>query len=164
MSKKPVGLVCIAIFLISIVVSGCAEKQEKLFVYSGKALKKPMEDIRAAFEQKYQIKPVIIYAGSVTCLNTIKQTEKGNVFIPGSVLIIKEAGTLVDNHQYVALHVPLIGVHKDNPKNIHTLKDLAAPGVRLAIGNAKMCSIGKVAGIILEKTNLNDQLTQNIGT
>ncbi len=160
--RKPVELFWIAIFLISIVIGGCAEKPERLFVYSGKALKKPMEDIRVAFEQKYHIKPEISYAGSVTCLNTIRQTEKGDVFIPGSVMIVRKAGALVDNHQYVALHVPVIGVHKDNPKNIHTFNDLAIPGVRLAIGNAKMCSIGKVADIILEKTDLKDQLTQNI--
>jgi len=160
--RKPVELLWLAIFLISIVVGGCAEKPEKLFVYSGKALKKPMEDIRVAFEQKYHIKTEIIYAGSVTCLNTIKQTEKGDVFIPGSVLVVKEAGALVDNHQYVALHVPVIAVHKDNPKNIHTLNDLAIPGVRLGIGNVKMCSIGKVAESILRKSNLRDQLIQNI--
>ena len=160
--KKLVKLLWLAIFLISIVVVGCAEKPEKLFVYSGKALKKPMEDIRVAFEQKYHIKTEIIYAGSVTCLNTIKQTEKGDVFIPGSVMVVKQAGALVDNHQYVALHVPAIGVHKDNSKNIHTLNDLATPGVRLAIGNVKMCSIGKVAENILEKTGLNDQIIQNV--
>jgi len=160
--RKPVELLWIAIFLISIVVGGCAEKPEKLFVYSGKALKKPMEDIRAAFEQKYHIKPEIIYAGSVTCLTTIRQTEKGDVFIPGSVMIIKGAGDLVDNHHYVALHVPVVAVHKDNPKNIHTFNDLVAPGVRLAIGNADMCSMGRVAEGILEKTDLKDQLTQNI--
>ena len=162
MARKPVELACIAIFLIIIVVSGCTEKQEGLFVYSGKALKKPMEDIRIAFEQKYKIKPEIVYAGSITCLNTIRQTERGDVLIPGAVMVIKEAGALVDNHQYVALHVPVIGVHKDNPKNIRTINDLAAPGVRLAIGNAKMCSMGRVAESILEKTNLKDQLTQNI--
>ena len=65
MLRKPVELVWIAIFLISIVIN-CAEKPEKLFVYSGKALKKPMEDIRVAFEQKYHIKPEISYAGSIT--------------------------------------------------------------------------------------------------
>jgi len=162
MLRKPVKLFWIAIFLISIVIGGCAEKPERFFVYSGKGLKKPMEDIRVAFEQKYHIKPEIIYAGSITCLNTIKQTEKGDVFIPGSTLVIKEAGALVDNHQYVALHVPVIAVHKDNPKNIHTFNDLAVPGVRIAIGNAKMCSMGKVADIILGKSNLKDQLTQNI--
>ena len=162
MLRKLVELLWLAIFLISIVVGGCAEKQERLFVYSGKALKKPMEDIRVAFEQKYHIKPEMIYAGSITCLNTIRQTKKGDVFIPGSVLIIKEAGDLIDNHQHVALHVPVIAVHKDNPKNIHTLNDLAGPGVRLAIGNEKMCSMGRVAESILEKSNLKDQLTQNI--
>jgi molybdate transport system substrate-binding protein len=162
MLRKPVGLVWIAFFLIIIVIGGCAEKQEKLFVYSGKSLKKPMEDIRVAFEQKYHIKPEIIYAGSITCLNTIRQTEKGDVFIPGSVTILKAAGVFVDNHKYVALHVPVIGVHKDNPKNIHTLNDLAIPGVKIAIGNEKMCSIGDVVDTILGKSNLEDQLTQNV--
>ena len=68
----------------------------------------------------------------------------------------------MDSYQYVALHVPVIGVHKDNPKNIHTLNDLVAPGVGLAIGNAKMCSMGRVAESIMEKTNLKNQLMQNI--
>ena len=78
MLRKSIELVCVTIFLIIIVIGGCADKEEKLFVYSGKALKKPMEDIKVAFEQKYHIKPEIIYAGSVTCLNTIKQTKKGD--------------------------------------------------------------------------------------
>ena len=141
---------------------GCAKKEQKLFVYSGKALKKPMEEIKVAFEQKHHIKTEIIFAGSITCLNTIKRTEKGDVFIPGSIHVIKKEGALVDNQQYVALHMPIIAVHKDNPKNIRSFDDLAKPGVRLAIGNRKMCSIGKVADSIIEKSSLKDQLTQNL--
>ncbi|OEU78783.1 MAG: hypothetical protein BA865_02385 [Desulfobacterales bacterium S5133MH4] len=36
----------------------------------------------------------MIYAGSITGLNTIKKTGKGDVFIPGSLKVIKKAGGL----------------------------------------------------------------------
>ena len=163
MLKKTIALLLVAVFLAGVALSGgCAGKEEKeLFVYSGKGLKIPMEDIKGAFEQKHRIKINMIYAGSLTCLNTIRKTEKGDVFIPGSFEVIENAGGLVDNHQYVALHVPVIAVHKENPKNIQSLADMAKPGVRLAVGNENMCSMGAVADKIIQKSGLKDQLIQN---
>ncbi len=55
----------------------------------------------------------------------------------------------MDNHQYVASHVPILGVHRENPKNIQSLDDVAKPGVRLAVGNEKTCSMGAVANMII---------------
>ncbi len=67
----------------------------------------------------------------------------------------------MDNHQYVALHATVIGVHKENPKNIQSLDDVAKSGVRLAVGNEKTCSMGAVANIIIQKSGLKEQLIQN---
>ena len=141
---------------------GCAKKESSLSVYSGKGLKKPMEGIKAAFQQKYDVELNMIYAGSGTLLRTIEDTKKGDIFIPGSTRTIKEAADLVDNHQYVASHIPIIAVHKNNPKNIQSFVDLAKPGVRLTIGNANMCAIGRAADEIIAKCEQKEDLEKNV--
>jgi molybdate transport system substrate-binding protein len=163
MLKKTIVSLLLGIFLVGVILTGgCTRKEEKkIFVFSGKGLKIAIDEIKDAFEQKHHIKTQVIYAGSITCLNTIKKTGKGDVFIPGSLEVIKKAGGLVDNHQYVALHVPVIGIHKENSKNILSLDDVAKPGVRLAVGNEKTCSIGAVANMIIQKSELREQLIQN---
>ena len=141
---------------------GCAKKEPSLSVYSGKGLKKPMEEIKSAFQQKYEVEVNIIYAGSGTLLKTIEDTRKGDIFVPGATHAIKKAADFVDNHQYVASHVPIIAVHKNNPKKIQSFDDLAKPGVRLTIGNANMCAIGRTADEIMAKCEQKEGLTNNV--
>ena len=141
---------------------GCAKKEPSLSVFSGKGLKKPMEEIKAAFQQKYDVELNMIYAGSITLLKTIEDTKKGDIFIPGSIRTIKKAGNFVDNHNYVASHIPIIAVHKNNPTNIQSLDDLANPGVRLTIGNVNMCAIGRTAAEIIAKCEQKEVLEKNV--
>ena len=161
--KKAIVLLFIAIFLTgALSISSCIKEKKSLIVYSGKGLKKPVEEIKNMFEHKYNIKVKVVYTGSNICLEAIKETKRGDVFIPGSIDVLKKAGDLVDNHQYVALHVPIIAVYKDNPKRIHSFSDLAKPGIRLAIGDANMCAIGKIADEMIEKSGLKENIAKNI--
>lgn len=149
--------VCVLFF-----VFGYDRKDKTLIVYAGKGIQKAMEEVKAVFEEKHDIKLDIFYAGSVTCLRTIKETGRGDVFVPGSIHILDNDTDLIDNHQYVALHVPIVGIHKDNPKEIQSFDDLAKPGVRISVGNTKMCSMGEVANKIIGRSALKEELTKNI--
>jgi molybdate transport system substrate-binding protein len=143
-------------------VFGYARKDKTLIVYAGEGLQKAMEEVKAVFEEKHDIKLDIFYAGSVTCLRTIRETERGDVFVPGSKHVFEDGVDLVDNHQFVAVHVPMVCIHKENPKAIRSFADLAKPGVRISVGNAKMCSMGEVAGKIIGSSALKEGLTKNI--
>lgn len=167
MSKKTVAFLLSLIFgACMLFISGCAEKDKTLTVYSGKGLTKPMEEIKVAFEKRHNITLNIIFGGSLTLLRAIEETTKGDVFIPGSIRVIRRAikkeGDILDNHQFVALHIPIICVQKDNPKGIHTVNDLARPGIRLTVGNVDMCTIGKVSDSIIAKSKLKEDITKNI--
>lgn len=159
------ALIVLSILILGVVIGGsysCAKKELKLSVYSGKCLKRPMEEIKAAFQQKYDVELNMIYAGSGTLLKTIEDTKKGDIFFPGSNSTIKKASELVDNHQYVALHVPIIAVHKNNQTNIQSLDDLARPGVRLTIGDADMCDIGRTTEKVIAKCEQKESLKRNV--
>jgi molybdate transport system substrate-binding protein len=163
MSKKIIALllpVILGACVLSTIIE-CAKQEKRLIVYSGNGLITSMEEVRVAFENKYNVSLDIIYAGSCTCLKTIQETRKGDIFVPGSSRAIKKAGGLVDNHQYVAVHVPAVCIHKDN-RDIQSFDDLAKPGVRLTIGNANMCAIGRVSDQIIAKSGLKKRIANNI--
>lgn len=163
MSKRMIALSLLLVLGVSVLfVVGYAPKDKTLIVYAGKGVQKAMEEVKVIFEEKHDIKLDIFYAGSVTCLRTIRETGRGDVFVPGSIHVLDNDINLIDNHQYVALHVPMVGIHKDNPKEIQSFDDLAKPGVRISVGNTKMCSMGDVANKIIDRSALKEGLTKNI--
>ena len=144
-------------------LAGC-EKKEKptLLVYSGKGLKIAMEDIKQLFEQKYNIRLNIIYAGSNTLLQTIQETRRGDIYVPGSVSFIKKADEYVTSNQYVALHIPAFAIQIENPKDIQSFDDLLKPGIRLTVGNKNMCALGKVGDDIINDSGREAEFGKNI--
>lgn len=157
-----VSLLIVTVFFACI-LTGCDRKDQKIVVFSGKGLLKPMEEIRLGFENKYKdIQVTIIYGGSETLLETIKKTSKGDIYIPGSASHILDAGNLVMNHQYVAQHKPVFCVRKDNSHKIRSLEDLLKPGIKIAIGNKEMCAIGKISEDIFDASPRRNDFINNV--
>ncbi len=163
--RKPAtfAVIVLGLMLASMWI-GCSNQQESLLVYSGKGLKKAMEEIKEKFEANHNITLNIVYAGSNTLLTTIHKTGKGDIFIPGSLSYHEEAGSLISRHDFVALHIPAFAVRSDNPKSISTYDDLIRPGVKIAVGNKKMCAIGRVAASIFKNSDIEIAMAENIVT
>lgn len=155
-------LFLILLVVCTCIIFGCNQTKTKLIVYSGKGLEKIIKEIKGDFESKFGVEVEVIYAGSATLLSTIKKTNVGDVFIPGSFNFIEKAGELIQSHKYVALHVPAFTVRKDNSKNINSIEDLLAPNVKIAIGNKDMCAIGRLSEEIIEDFPQKDALFNNI--
>lgn len=144
--------------------AGCSQKVEPITVYAGKGLKHAIEEIKQNFEQQEGIPLSITYAGSQTLLNTLQNTHKGDIFIPGSKSYIKKATKLsiVTSEQYVAKHVPAFIVSASASKYIKTYSDLLNPGVKIAMGNKDMAAIGKVGEAILKDAKPENNFRSNI--
>ena len=143
-----------------------AVPQESILVFSGAGLKAPMEDAGKAFTQKYGIGVQYSYGGSGVLITQMNLTHKGDVFIPGSTNEWKNAKAqgLVDSYQLVAYHVPVIVVQKGNPKNIATLKDLAQPGMKIALGDVDATAIGKAGAKMFKRQNITTAVEKNVVT
>ena len=159
------SILFVAVFMMSLLVypqSGCA--QDKLLVYSGAGMRKPMDKIGTAFEKKYDVAVNYNYAGSNTLLSQIDLTKKGDVYIPGATMYIdkaKEKG-FVDYEQPVAYHIPVIAVPKGNPAKITRLEDLTKPKVKIIFGDPKAAAIGKLGNKILKKNKIYKAVQKNI--
>ena len=139
---------------------------EQLTVYCGAGLMKPMDELKAGFENRYNIPIQMVYGGSGELFGMIAMRKAGDVFIPGAEKYVKDAvkkGMVkAEGQRSVCYHVPIIMVSAGNPGNVHSIEDLARPGVRVALADAKAAAIGKVSNKILKKNHLTEKVAKNV--
>ncbi|MCD6600108.1 MAG: molybdate ABC transporter substrate-binding protein [Dehalococcoidia bacterium] len=168
--KKIIVLIsstAIALLLITIGVAGCISQPQEvqsIMVYSGAGMRKPMDEIGLAFQEKYGTEVKYNYAGSNALLSQMELIGEGDVYMPGATMYIEVATEkgLVDYQQPVAYHIPIITVPKGNPGDIICLEDFARPGVKLVWGDPEAAAIGKTGKKILEKNGIYDVVWANV--
>ena len=152
------------VVVIAFLLLGCkAEKPEEsdsaakeLLLYCGAGIRPPVQQIAEAFEREHGVKVITDYAGSEILLSKIKLTRQGDLYMPGDKYYVEQAAAegMILSQQPVCYFVPTILVRKDNPKNIHGLRDLLANGLKLGLGDAKACAIGRKTKHIFAKNNI----------
>ncbi len=160
-----------AVWLTMLLVLVCvpAERvlaeQQPLTVYVGAGLMKPMDELKAQFEERYKIPVQLIYGGSGELFGMIATRKTGDVFIPGAEKYtrdaVKQGLARIEGERLLCYHVPVILLPAGNPAKILSLQDLARPGVRVALADAKAAAIGKVANQILVKSELAEAVAKN---
>jgi molybdate transport system substrate-binding protein len=151
---------------------GCGQSEEggptSLTLFCGSASKPAMEEITARFERSTQIKVNTIFGGSGTLLSQIELSRQGEIYLPGSpdyIIIGNRKGLLVEgSERIVAYLVPAIITPAGNPASVHSLKDLARPGIRVGIGNPQTVCLGLYAVELLETNGLLEKVMKNVVT
>ncbi|KUH34767.1 molybdenum ABC transporter substrate-binding protein [Thermococcus celericrescens] len=139
---------------------------QTITVCSGAGLMKPINELIGMFENETGVKVEVHYGGSSEIFGVLQTTCGCDVFIPGAWYYTEQAmkkGYILNGTvRNVTEHIPVIAVPKGNPKGIHSLEDLAKPGVRVVLGDPKAAAIGKVSKKILEKNGLWDEVKPNV--
>lgn len=132
-----------------------AQAAERLLIYAGAASKPPTEEAAKAYEEKTGVKVDVIFGGSGYVLSQMKLAKQGDLYFPGSSDYMdkakREGDVFPETEKVIVYLVPAINVQKGNPHNIHTLKDLTKPGLRVAIANPEGVCVGAYAVEIVEK-------------
>jgi molybdate transport system substrate-binding protein len=166
---KKVATIFTVILLLAALASplfSCKKEEnvKSLMVYSGAGMRKPMDEIGIAFQEKYGTKVVYNYAGSNALLSQMELTKEGDAYMPGETMYIEisKEKDLTDYQQLICYHIPIIIVPKGNPANITCLEDLAKPGVKLVWGDPDAAAIGRISVEILKKNGLYDAVWENV--
>jgi molybdate transport system substrate-binding protein len=129
--------------------------KESLLIFAGSASKPATQEVAKLFEKENNVTVDIVFGGSGYVLSQMKLTRRGDIYFPGSsdYMEIAKRQKVVDksSEKRVVYLVSAINVQKGNPKNIHSLKDLTKPGIRVAIANPEGVCVGSFAVEILEK-------------
>lgn len=151
------GLLLLSVLLLLElpVFSTGAHCEESLLVFAGAASKPPTEEAAKAFEKKTGIKIDLVFGGSGFVLSQMILAKKGDIYFPGSsdfMEIARKTGAVAaGTERKVVYLVQAINVQKGNPKEIHSLRDLTRPGLRVAIANPEGVCVGLYAVETLEK-------------
>ena len=150
--------------VIAVMLFGCeGEKPEKsdsevkeLLLYCGAGIRPVASELVEVFGREHNVKIITDYAGSEVLLSKIKLLRQGDLYMPGDKHYVEQAANegLILSHKSVCYFVPTILVQKNNPKEIHGLEDLLKDGVRLGLGDARACAIGRKSKKIFAKNNI----------
>ncbi|NDP21991.1 MAG: molybdate ABC transporter substrate-binding protein [Paludibacter sp.] len=128
-----------------------------IFLYCGAGLRKVMDKLITAFNDKYKIPVDVSYDGSNRLLGQLKLTKKGDVFIPGDAEYVQSAleDGLIDSFKHISYFLPVILVNKECKFKINRVEDLLLKGVRIGQGDVKSAAIGRITTKILEKNSIS---------
>jgi molybdate transport system substrate-binding protein len=130
--------------------------ENRIRIYVGAGLREPCDQLVRAFEKEYGASVVTDYAGSEVLISRVKLARRGDVYMPGDRHYVDQAekAGMISSQKSVCYFVPTILVPKGNPKDIKGLRDLLKPGLRLGVGDAKACAIGRKTRKIFEKNGI----------
>jgi molybdate transport system substrate-binding protein len=154
---------CFALILLPGPIAGCrddatsgADRSTRLVLYCGAGIRPPVEELIEQFTKETGITIEADYAGSEVLLTRLKLGRQGDLYMPGDrhyVQLAEDEGLILADEP-VCYFVPTILVQKGNPHGIRGLHDLLKPGVRLGLGDARACAIGRTSKRIFEKNGI----------
>jgi molybdate transport system substrate-binding protein len=127
--------------------AGPAGSREPLFVYCGAGFRLPVEAIAREYETARGTAVDLTFAGSGCLIAQAELGERGDLFIPGEEHYMEKARErgLITTVAPVAYLRPVVAVRPGNPHRLHTLQDLATPGLRLGLGDPQSVAVGLAA-------------------
>ena len=107
------------------------------------------------FEQKTGIKVEVVFGGSGTVLSQMKLAQEGDLYFPGSSDYMekakKDGDVIPETEATSSIWCRPSTCRRATRSNIHTLKDLTRPGIKVAIADPESVCVGLYAVEIIEK-------------
>lgn len=138
-------LIAITVVLTAFFLLADREKQSLIFL-SGAGMKVPVTEIAENFERETGIRVQTHFEGSSILRDYIINFKTGDIFLPGdkkNLDVLSEKGLVADS-SFMAWHVAAILVSPEAGERIKGLDDLAGEGIRLAISNPRLASLGRI--------------------
>ena len=161
---KPIILTCL---LAVVLLAGCGERDSSspdktVWLYAGAGMRRAVDALAKAFEEKTGTHVEVQYGGSGTLLSLVPQRERADIFMPGDVWYVDRLQELtggIESKTSVAWFVPVVIVSKkasSSAKSIRGISDFTRSDIRLGLGDPKACQIGRITGKILRANGLAD--------
>jgi len=136
----------------------------EILVLCGGSMRPPMEDLISAWKVAHpDAKIAASYGGSAEFLAQIQMANRGDIFVCHDPFMPWAAAHDLIAEWFTAAYLDVaIAVPKGNPKGIHSLEDLARPGIRLGIGDRKHSTTGVIAASIIRQVPYGKSLLKNV--
>jgi molybdate transport system substrate-binding protein len=141
----------------------------ELTFYCGAVNRRAVEPILADFERREGVRINTVYNGCGILTGQMKaiadwQQGRGfpDLYMACDRYYLDEVGGLFQDATEISETEVVIAVPKGNPKGIRSIADLTAPGLRLAVGQPKQCTIGVLTRQLLRAQGMLDVIMPNV--
>jgi molybdate transport system substrate-binding protein len=162
------SVISVTLILSCLFLASCGDRPEsapgenteqvRLKVFAGAGLRRAMDELGAAFEEKTGVVVDFDYGGSGMIISRAKEDNDADLFMPGDVWYVDRLHELtgkVQERVTVSYFVPTIIVQAGNPKNVKTLQDFKREDLVAALGNAEACQVGRLCVKIFENAGMD---------
>lgn len=145
-----------------------ADKENNQLIFlSGAGMKAPVTELAKMYEHDTGIKIETHFEGSSVLRDYILSFKTGDVFLPGDEKNLDTLARkkLIKERYFIARHTVSILVAPGQTERIKCLDDLAQDGVRLAMSNPRLASLGKIVmKNIIDRHPLGADILKNVVT
>ena len=134
----------------------------ELSLYAGSMLRPAIEDTIKKFEQREAVRVSRTYNGCGILVAQMQAGQHPDAYFACDVEFMRQMQQLFPDPIDVSQNELVILVHKGNPLNIASLKDLTKPGLRVGIGHEKQCAMGWITQKTFDESGIKTQLMQNV--
>lgn len=138
------------------------EEKPQILLYSGSMLRPAIEKTVAAFEEREGCTVTRVYNGCGILVGQMQTGAKPDLYFACDSQFMAMVKDKFQAPLEVSLNQLVILVPKGNPKGIQTLKDMAAPGLRIGVGHEKQCALGQLTQETLRQTKLEKDVMKNV--
>lgn len=168
--NRSVSIVLAGLVLSMVLLPACSRSHTtpRLVVFAAAGGKPAIDEICQKFEEQHQINVQTSYGGGGEILSKMMLAKSGDIYVAPEQRFMETAQAKEainpQTIKTIAYVVPVIAVKKGNPKQIHSLADLANQRIRLAITRPETTLLGKYAPEIFRKTDLEEAIMKNVVT
>jgi ABC-type molybdate transport system substrate-binding protein len=146
------------------------EETPEITFFAGSVNRRALEPIINKFQQREGVIVNTVYNGCgilTAQMRTLRENRDSgfpDVYMACDVYYLETVQDLFQEGVNVSNTDIVIVTQAGNPKGIEGLKDLAKPGMRVAVGQPDQCTIGVLSRRLIESVGLLDQMQPNIVT
>jgi ABC-type molybdate transport system substrate-binding protein len=134
----------------------------ELKLFAGSMLRPAIEDTVARFEQREGVRIDTVYNGCGILVAQMKAGQVPDAYFACDTEFMVQVPDLFPEPVDVSQNELVILVHKGNPHNIATLRDLTKQGLRVGIGHEKQCAMGWLTQNTFREGGVQQEVMANV--
>jgi molybdate transport system substrate-binding protein len=135
----------------------------ELVIFAGAMLRPAIADTLKEFEAREGLAPIkTVYNGCGILVGQMRTEARPDAYFACDASFMKQVQNLFDTPETVSANSMVILVAKGNPRGIAKLADLAAPGLKLGIGDEQQCALGWLTKDVLDRAKLCEAVEKNV--
>jgi molybdenum ABC transporter molybdate-binding protein len=140
-----------------------ADTPEVVF-YSGGLNRMAVEETIRRFEEREGVRVMRIYNGCGILVSQMKSGQRPDAYLACDISFLAPVSDMFAAPVEISDTEIVMLVTKGNPKQVRTLADLAQPGLRLGVANARQSTLGDLTARLLQAGQIYDRVMANVKT